>query len=132
VILQEVYCRFPTRADCIAQLEKVRWSGEPQCPYCRAQQSTALPAEYRYHCNRCNTAFSVTVRTVFHHTHLPLQKWFLAISLLLNAKKSISTLQLAQDLGVNKNTAWYVGQRIHTAMLDMEQRRFIQKLGVDI
>ena len=130
--IQQVYCRYPTKADCITQLEKVRWSGIPQCPYCSGKKSTALPAEYRHHCNNCNTTFSVTVQTVFHHTHLPLQKWFLAIALLLNARKSITTLQLAQDLGVNKDTAWYVGQRIHMALLDMEQRELIQRLGATI
>ncbi len=36
VTLQEVYCCFPTQADCIAQLEDIRWNGVPQCPYCRA------------------------------------------------------------------------------------------------
>jgi len=72
------------------------------------------------------------VQTVFHHTHLPLQKWFLAIALLLNTRKGITVQQLAQDLGVNKNTAWYIGQRIRTAMLDMEQRELIQGLGVSI
>lgn len=130
--IQQVYYRFPTRADCIAQLEKVRWNGMPQCPYCGQRHCTALFSEYRYHCNKCNAAFSVTVQTVFHHTHLPLQKWFLAIFLLLNARKRVSTLQLAVALEVNKNTAWYVSDRIKTAMLDVEQRRFIQELGVSL
>ncbi len=62
--------------------------------------------------------FSVTVDTIFHHTHLPLQKWFLAISLVLNAKKGISARQLARDLEVNKNTAWYMGMRIRNAMFE--------------
>jgi len=74
----------------------------------------------------------VTVRTVFHHTHLPLQKWFLAIVLLLGARKGVTTLQLARELEVNKNTAWYVSERIRTAMLDMEQRDLIQGLGVSL
>jgi transposase-like protein len=132
VNVQDVYHHFPTEADCIAHLEKVRWNGIPQCPYCRAKYNTALPAEYRYHCNRCNTTFSVTVQTVFHHTHLPLQKWFLAISLLLTARKNVTTQQLAQDLEVNKNTAWYIAQRIRTAMLDVKQRDLVQRLGVTI
>jgi len=47
---------------------------------------------------------------------LPLQKWFLAISLILNAKKGISALQLSRDLEVNKNTAWRVAMQIRKAM----------------
>lgn len=130
--IQHVYNRFPTEADCIAQLEKIRWNGIPWCPYCRDKNNTVIPAKHRYHCNKCNTNFSVTVHTVFHHTHLPMQKWFLAIVLLLNVRKNITTHQLAQHLGVNKNTAWYIGQRIQSAMLDIEKRDFIQKLGASI
>ena len=75
-----------------------------------------MPKELRHHCNNCNTSFSVTVQTVFHKTQLDLQKWFLAISIILNAKKGISSRQLARDLGVNKDTAWYMQMRIRKAM----------------
>ena len=35
---------------------------------------------------RCGCKIA-TIGTIFRHTHLPLQKWFLAILLMLNAKK---------------------------------------------
>jgi len=101
----EIYRRFPTEQDCISYLEKVRWKGKPTCPYCESTNQTPMSKEKRYHCNSCNTSFSVTVRTIFHKTKLPLQKWFLAICLILNAKKGISARQLARDLKVNKDTA---------------------------
>jgi transposase-like protein len=113
-----IYKRFPTEADCIVHLERVRWHGKPTCPYCKSDRTTNMPAESRHHCNGCNTTFSVTVNTIFHHTHLDLQKWFLAISLVLNAKKGISARQLGRDLEVNKNTAWYMGMRIRNAMFE--------------
>jgi transposase-like protein len=59
----------------------------------------------------------VTVRTIFHNTKLDLQKWFLAVTLILNAKKGISARQLQRDLEVNKNTAWSMAMRIRKAML---------------
>ena len=68
----------------------------------------------------CKTGFSVTVRTIFHHTHLPLQKWFLAVMLMLNAKKGLSALQLSRDLDVNKNTAWRIAMQIRKAMNQAE------------
>ena len=80
-----------------------------------------MPAESRHHCNSCNTTFSVTVDTIFHHTHLDLQKWFLAISLVLNAKKGMSARQLARDIQVNKNTAWSMGMRIRNAMFEQPE-----------
>ena len=71
------------------------------------------------------TSFSVTVGTIFHHTHLPLQKWFLAINLILNAKKGISALKLSRDIHVNKNTAWRIAKQIRRAMLQAEQRELL-------
>jgi transposase-like protein len=120
-----IYELFPTEADCLAHLESVRWHGTPVCPYCLATSSTPLPKESRHHCNACKTTFSVTVRTIFHHTHLPLQKWFLAISLILNAKKGLSSLQLSRDLQVNKNTAWRIGMQVRKAMGEGEQRELL-------
>jgi transposase-like protein len=116
-----IYKKFPLESDCITHLETVRWKGTPVCPYCHSTRTSPLPNESRHHCNGCNTTFSVTVNTIFHHTHLPLQKWFLAISLVLNAKKGISARQLARDLEVNKNTAWYMGMRIRNAMFEQPE-----------
>ncbi len=121
----QIYQLFPTEADCISHLEAVRWHGKPVCPYCKASQSTPLPTESRHHCNACNTTFSVTVGTIFHHTHLPLQKWFLAVSIVLNAKKGLSARQLARDLLVNKNTGWRMGMQIRKAMGEREQRELL-------
>jgi transposase-like protein len=122
----EVYRKFPTEADCIAYLEQARWHGTPMCPYCNSNRTTPMPSEQRHHCNNCNTTFSVTVGTIFHHTHVPLQKWFLAVSLILNAKKGIASRQLGRDLEVTKDTAWSMGMRIRRAMLEPEQRDLLR------
>ena len=120
-----IYELFPTENDCISHLESVRWKDKPRCPYCKSTNSTPLRQEQRHHCNTCNTSFSVTIGTIFHHTHLPLQKWFLAICLILNAKKGISSRQLSRDLKINKDTAWRIGMRIRRAMSEREQRNLL-------
>lgn len=114
----QVYKRFPTQADCIKYLETVRWKGKVICVYCNSKRITPAPDEQRYHCNSCKTSFSVTVGTIFHKTKVDLQKWFLAISLVLNAKKGISARQLARDIEVNKNTGWFMLMRIRKAMIE--------------
>ena len=53
---------------------------------------------------------------MFHGTKIALQKWFLAISLMLNAKKGLSSHQLARDLDLNQKTAWYILTRIRAEM----------------
>lgn len=123
----QIYRLFPTEADCIAHIEQVRWGGKPICPYCTSDRSTPLPKEHRHHCNNCKTSFSAMVKTIFHRTHLPLQKWFVALSLVLNAKKGVAARQLARDLEVNKDTAWYMAMRIRRAMTEHpEQRALLQ------
>lgn len=121
----KIYQLFPAEKNCIAHLEKVRWPDKPQCTYCKSYNTTPMPKESRYHCNNCNTTFSVTVGTIFHHTHLPLQKWFLAVSLVLNAKKGISARQLGRDLQVNKDTAWRIAMKIRQAMTQRAQRELL-------
>lgn len=114
----QVYKQFPTTQDCINHLEKVRWDGVPTCPYCNSTNQSPLPKENRYHCNKCKTSFSVTVGTIFHKTKMDLQKWFLAISLVLNAKKGLSARQLARDIEVTKDTAWRIMMQIRKAFVD--------------
>lgn len=124
----EVFERFPTQNDCLAYLEKVRWQNKPTCPYCKSFKQTPLKKERRYHCNSCNVSYSVTVATIFHKTHLPIQKWFLAISLILNAKKGISARQLGRHLKINRNTAWRISMKIREAMFEPDQRGMLQGL----
>ena len=119
----QVYKLFPTQDDCLNHIEKVRWQGKPVCPYCKSTNATPYKSERRYHCNNCNTSYSVTVGTIFHKTHLDIQKWFLAIALILNAKKGISARQLARDLEVNKSTGWRMGMQIRKAMAEAEAKK---------
>jgi transposase-like protein len=115
--------------DCLDLLESVRWNGEPICPYCDSGRVTATPKERRHRCNNCNTAFSVTVGTIFHRTHLPLPKWFAAISLILDARTPIPARHLAQQIGIDKNTAWRIGTRIRAAMLEPSQRDLLLEIA---
>ena len=47
---------------------------------------------------------------------MPLQKWFVAIAIIVNAKKSIASCQLSRDLELNQKTAWYIQTRIRAEM----------------
>ena len=114
----QIYKQFPNQQDCINHLEQVRWKNKPTCPYCGSQKYSEMKKENRYHCNTCNTSYSVMVGTIFENTKLKFQKWFLAISLVLNAKKDISARQLARDIGVTKDTAWYMLMRLRRAMIE--------------
>lgn len=108
--------KFSSQEKCIKHLEQVRWMNIPTCPYCNSQRTTSMSKENRHKCYPCNRSFSVLVGTIFEATKMPLQKWFVAIFLVMDAKKGISSLQLARHLEVNKDTAWFVQRRIRIAM----------------
>lgn len=112
---------FGTQEQCITKLEELKWKGKPLCPYCGSEKSTKRKGSFRHHCHSCNAAYSVLIGTIMESTKLPLPKWFLAMFLIINAKKGISSLQLARDLGINKNTAWYLQKRIRQAMNEEDQ-----------
>ena len=69
-----------------------------------------------WQCADCRASFKVTCGTVFHGTKIPLQKWFLAIALMMNAKKSLSSYQLSRDLDLKQKAAWYLMTRIRAEM----------------
>jgi len=137
----DIAAKFGTTEACISFLEKVRWPEGVRCMICGCkeiskfvtQASTTerknrkgvvrevrVPARYLYTCMEptCGFQFSPTAGTIFHDTHLPLTKWFMACALMCNAKKGLSAKQMERDLGVTYRTAWYLNHRIRKAMED--------------
>lgn len=128
--IESVFKRFPTQSSCLAYIEKIRWGESQICPYCGSMQCSVMKKENgyeinRYHCNKCNATFSVLVNTIFQNTKLELQKWFLAVAIVLNAKKNLSSRQLARDLKVNHKTAWSMQIKINRAVCQNDTR-FLQ------
>lgn len=108
--------QFNSEDTCRAYLEELRWPKGVACPRCNCQSTSAIAERNQYDCNSCRYQFSVMTGTVFHDTHLPLWKWFLAVYLMCEAKKSVSANQMKRTLGVAYKTAWHLCHRIRHAM----------------
>lgn len=111
--------RFPTHESCIAHLEHLRWKNNPQCPRCESEnvaRKTIHGKIGEWNCHLCKSTFNVMTKTMFQGTQIALVKWFLAINLMANAKKSISGAQLARDLDITTPTAWFMQKRIRAEM----------------
>ena len=113
--------RFPDQKSCIAYLEKIHWNDKPYCPRRGCQSDRVARKTIRgktgeWNCHQCKSTFNVLTGTMFQGTRVELQKWFLAISLIANAKKSLSSHQLARDLDLTQTTALYMQQRIRAEM----------------
>lgn len=103
--LNDIYKAFPNEASCIKLLEEVIWNNLPSCPYCKSNNYIALKNTHRYHCNKCNTSYSVTVKTIFHKTKTPLQIWLYAIYLKEINELNIPVRKLGEEMQVTKDTA---------------------------
>jgi len=116
-------------------LEAELWPNGPVCPHCgvvhratKVQGKSHRPGLYM--CNECRKQFTVTVGTVFERSHIPLNKWLLAVFLLSASKKGISTHQLHRMLGLSYKSAWFMSHRIREAMRDGSLRPMGSSGGV--
>ena len=118
--LIEVIRRFPDQQSCIDHLESIRFKNGDYCPLCgsteNVKRSNLKSRVGRWNCHDCKSSFNVLSGTVMQGTQVPLVKWFAAIAIMVNAKKSVSSYQLARDLELNPPTAWLMQQRIRAAM----------------
>ncbi|MGA3170868.1 MAG: IS1595 family transposase [Chthoniobacteraceae bacterium] len=111
--------QFGTDEKCRARLSQLRWPTGVSCPRCQSQSISTLAEREQYDCNACRYRFSATSGTIFHDSHLPLVKWFMAIYLMTESKKGISALQMKRTLAISYKTAWYLCHRIRGAMRDI-------------
>lgn len=112
--------QFGNEQQCRNYLESLRWHNGVRCPKCGGDKISSILKRDQYNCDNdsCRYQFSVTAGSVFHDTHLPLVKWFLATFLLCQSRKGMSANQLKRMLGVSYKTAWYLCHRIRHAMGD--------------
>lgn len=121
-------------------LEKKRWPDGAVCPHCglvgeaykiavkektpeqiealtTAKKRIRKPRKGLWACAGCRKQFTVTVKTVFEDSHIPLHVWLYAIHLMSSSKKGISAHQLMRNLGIKQyKSAWFMAHRIRYAM----------------
>lgn len=114
---------FPTEEHALAYWMKTRWPDGVRCLACDCAKCYLIETKGKtgkvarlFECSDCGLHFSATTNTLFHDSHLPLQKWFMAITIMVEAKKGISASQMRRHIGVTYKTAWYVCHRIRQAM----------------
>jgi len=143
--LLDVYKELNTEEKCLAFLEHMRWPKGVKCLSCESLRITRViskgklnkksgkrsPDRELYQCNDCRFQFTATTGTVYHDTHLPLHKWFLAIALITESKKGISANQLKRALGVQYRTAWYLAHRIRKSMVESDRPKLKGIVEID-
>lgn len=115
----EVQKKYNTQAKCLKLLEKLRWGKVVKCSYCGSTKTKRQKTEKtRHSCSNCKKSFSVLVNTIFEDTRLPLPKWFVAITMILNSKSGISAKEIQRNIGGSYKTSYYLAMRVRIGMLD--------------
>jgi transposase-like protein len=129
--LVDLMHEFCDEAKCRRYIEQLRWPRGPECPKCESTKVYRLENRPLLLCASCEHQFSATAGTIFHDTHLPLTKWFLATMLLCESKKGMSACQIQRSLGVSYKTAWYLCHRIRAAMLEVAPEKLGGTVEID-
>ena len=126
---KEFLKKFPDNKVIVEYFAGIRYPDGIICPKCKRMEVKQRRGNPKfYHCNFCNYSFSVFKDTIFEKTSTDLQKWFYAIRLFLNAKKSISAKQLQREIGVTYKTAWRILHQIRKAMEDRNNNKFYETI----
>lgn len=110
---------FSDAKTCFETMLPVKWpGGEIICPRCGCTDVYVIRTRSMLQCKEktCKKQFSVKVGTIFEDSPLTLQKWFVAVWCIANAKNGISSCELARALGVTQKTAWFMLHRVRLAM----------------
>lgn len=107
---------FPDAETARTYLEGRLWPNGVVCPECKGTERITTRKAGFYRCNACGD-FDFTVRTgtIFERSHIPLHKWVYAMYLLVTARKGISSMQLAKEIGVTQKSAWFMLSRLREA-----------------
>jgi len=107
---------FPDQETARLYLESRIWPDGPRCPFCDSDRINIRKGGY-YRCLACDEGENFTVRTntVMERSKIPLHKWVYAMYLLVTARKGISSMQLAKEIGVTQKSAWFMLHRLREA-----------------
>ena len=111
--------KFSTEHKARVFLSKIRWADKIICPFCghdHVYKQVRNGVKGYYRCSKCDKVFTVRTGTIFERSHIPLTKWLYACYKIITARKGISSVQLAVEIGVTQKSAWFMLQRIRQSM----------------
>ena len=111
----QLFEMFPDAETARVYLEGRLWPQGARCPVCGLGERITARKGGFYRCNQCKEDFTVRTGTVFERSHIPLHKWVYAMYLLVTARKGISSMQLAKEIGVTQKSAWFMLHRLREA-----------------
>lgn len=117
---------YPNEDSCREHFRLQRERQGIKCKKCGCDKHYWLKAKYQWQCISCKFRTCLRSGTVFQHSKLPLQKWYLAMTLMTMTKKGISAKEMQRQLGHSRyQTVW---KMMHTIRKAMGKREGLYKL----
>lgn len=123
--LQQAIRYFKDEQTCIDAITELRWPNGVECPKCGHKEQYYLATQRRWKCKECKKQFSVKVGTIFEDSAIPLEKWLIALWMLVNCRNGVSSYEAGRALGITQKSAWFVLHRLRLAL----QTKSLVKLG---
>jgi transposase-like protein len=123
--LQAAIRHFSDEQVCIDTVARLRWASGPECPACGHKEHYYLATQKRWKCKECYKQFTVKLGTIFEDSPIKLDKWLIALWMLVNCKNGVSSYEVAKAVGITQKSAWFVLHRLRFAL----QTGSITKLG---
>lgn len=116
--LQEAVIYFSNPANCREYLVARRWPKGVICPRCGSDKVAFLEKYNRWQCSVTHDArqFTSKTGTIFEDSPIGLDKWLMAMWLVVNCKNGVSSYEVSRALGITQKSAWFLDHRIRMAL----------------
>ncbi len=116
--LQEAVLYFADAKNCREYVVARRWPNGVSCPTCGGTKVVFSEKHNRWQCasHHAKRQFTVKTGTIFEESPLGLDKWLLAMWLVVNCKNGVSSYEISRALGITQKTAWFLDHRIRLAV----------------
>lgn len=118
--LQEAVVYFSRPENCRNFVVARRWPNGVICPVCGSDKVTFSEKHNRWQCgsHHAQRQFTVKTGTIFEESPIGLDKWLMAMWLIVTCKNGISSYEVHRAIGVTQKTAWFLNHRIRMALHD--------------
>jgi transposase-like protein len=94
----------------------LRWPNGIECPRCGSKEHSYISTRRFWFCKGCKKQFTIKVASIFEDSPLGMDKWMLAVWLVVTCKNGISSYEVANHLGITQKSAWHLMHRVRKAM----------------
>lgn len=109
----------------------LRWPNGINCPRCESKEHSYISTRRIWFCKGCKKQFTIKVASIFEDSPLGMDKWMLAVWLIVTCKNGISSYEVASHLGITQKSAWHMMHRVRMAMHSGSFAKFSGEVEVD-